>query len=73
MSDLLADFVDVAQFAADLRKDPRTIYRWMNQENGLPFAKVGGQRLIHLPSAKIWIMAQMRQLNPEYRRRRRKP
>ena len=72
MSNLLAEFVDVPQFAADVRKDPRTVYRWM-ERNGLPFAQVGGTRLIHLPSARLWIMRQMKHLNPERRSRRRKP
>jgi hypothetical protein len=71
MSNLLAEFVDVPRFAADIGKDPRTIYRWM-QRNNLPFAQIGGTRLIHMPSARLWLMQQMRQPNPD-RRRRRKP
>jgi hypothetical protein len=70
MSNLLAEFVDVPQFAADVRKDPRMVYRWM-ERNGLPFAQVGGTRLILLPSARLWIMRQMKDLNPERRSRRR--
>jgi hypothetical protein len=70
MSDLLADFIDVAQFAADVRKHPRTVHRWMTQRSGLPFSKVGNRRLIHVPSARAWIMSRMRQ--PSTHRKRTK-
>ena len=72
MSDILEDLVDASQFAADLGKHPRTIFRWTELENGLPFVKLGKQRLIHVPTARAWIMSHMRQRNPDRRKRRRR-
>jgi hypothetical protein len=71
MSDILEDFVDIARFAGDLHKHPRTIHRWTTLPRGLPFVKLGSQRLIHLPTARAWIMSRMRKPNPERRRRKR--
>jgi hypothetical protein len=69
---LFAEFVDVPRFATDIGKDPRTVYRLM-ERNGLPFCQIGGTRMIHMPSARLWLMQQMRpQLSPERRGRRRK-
>jgi hypothetical protein len=70
MNDVLKDLVDVNQFAADLGRHPRTIFRWTELEDGLPFVKLGKTRLIHLPSAREWIMSRMRRRNPNRRRRR---
>jgi hypothetical protein len=72
MNDVLKDLVDVNQFAADLGKNPRTIYRWTEQEDGLPFVKLGKMRLIHLPTAREWIMSRMRRRNPDRPRRRKR-
>jgi hypothetical protein len=72
MSEILKDLVDASQFAADLGKHPRTIFRWTELEDGLPFVKLGKQRLIHVPTARAWIMSRMRQSNPGRRLRRKR-
>jgi hypothetical protein len=72
MSDILEDFVEVTRFASDLHKHPRTVHRWTTMPGGLPFVKLGKQRLIHLPSARAWLLGRVKQFNPN-RRRRRKP
>ena len=70
MNDVLKDLVDANQFAADLGRHPRTIFRWTELEDGLPFVKLGKQRLIHVPTARAWIMSRMRHRNPSRRPRR---
>jgi len=72
MSDILADLIGIEQFARKLHKDPRTIHRWTTQPNGLPFIKLGNKRLIHVPSAREWIMGRMRPPNPERKPRRKR-
>ena len=59
MSDLLADYVDLEEFAADVDRDPRTVRRWMNQPAGLPFTRLGNRILIHVPTAKDWMLGRM--------------
>jgi hypothetical protein len=72
MSDFLAGFVPIAQFAKDVRKHTRTVLRWMDEPGGLPFTRLGNQRLVHLESARAWLFARMKQPNPDRRRRRRR-
>jgi hypothetical protein len=70
MSDILVDLVEVGQFAADIHKHPRTIHRWMELSvDPLPYVKLPKQRLIHLPTARTWIMSRMRQQNPRRRQK----
>ena len=68
MSDtILAGYVDVPQFAAEAQKHPRTVVRWMDAENGLPFVQLGSRRLIHVPTAREWLLRKMRRPNPTRR------
>jgi hypothetical protein len=68
MSPLLPDFVSIGTFASNLGKTPNAVYRWMAARDGLPFVKLGGQRLIHLPTASTWLMQRMQRRNPDRRR-----
>jgi hypothetical protein len=61
--ELLADFVDVEPFAAELQRDPRTVRRWMTEPDGLPFTKIGNRVLIHVPTAREWMLGRMRKPN----------
>ncbi len=63
-TDLLADYLDLELFAREVDRDPRTVRRWMNEPNGLPYTKIGNRILIHLPTAKAWIFGRMRKPNP---------
>jgi hypothetical protein len=58
MTDLLADFVPIRRFAKDIGKTSRTVLRWM--EGGLPYTKLGNERLIHVATAHAWLMRRMR-------------
>jgi hypothetical protein len=69
MSDtnFLADFLDLEPFAAEVERDPRTVRRWLNQPNGLPYTKLGNRILIHIPTARQWMLEKMRKPNPRRR------
>ena len=71
MTDLLADFVPIKQFAKDVGKSTRCILHWMAEPDGLPYTRLGNQRLIHIESARVWLMRRMRP-NPRRRRRARR-
>jgi hypothetical protein len=69
-TDVLEGYCSVAQIAEDFKRKPRTIFRWMDQADGLPYAKIGRERLIHIESAKEWMLSRMRRPNSTARRRR---
>jgi hypothetical protein len=71
MSDLLAGFIPAKQLAKDLKRTERTLRNWMAAPNGLPYTELGHQRLIHLETAREWLLSRMRQQNPDRRRRKR--
>ena len=62
--DILQDFLPIDVFAKELGKHPRTISRWTNEPDGLPFTKLGRVRLIHLPTARKWLADRMVHPNP---------
>jgi hypothetical protein len=64
---LLQDFVDLNPFAAQVGRDPRTVRRWIDQPNGLPFTRIGNRLLIHIPTAREWLLSRVRQRNPRRR------
>ena len=72
MSDLFADFIPLERFAKSVGKHVRTVYRWTDARDGLPYTRLGNQRLIHLATAHAWLMQKMQQPNPDRRRRRRR-
>jgi hypothetical protein len=63
-SELLKDFADLEPFAAECKRDPRTIRRWMEQPDGLPYTTIGNRILIHIPTAREWMLGRMRRPNP---------
>jgi hypothetical protein len=60
------DFIEATKFATDRHKHYRTIHRWMDL--GLPYVKLGAKRYVHLPSARDWLLRQVRRANPAPRR-----
>jgi hypothetical protein len=64
---LLEDFIDIEPFAAQVKRDPRTVHRWMNAPDGLPYARIGNRLLIHVPSARDWLLGKLRRPNPPRR------
>jgi hypothetical protein len=60
MSDLLKDFLDLDPFAKEIDRHPRTVRRWLNKPNGLPYTRIGNRILIHVPTARNWLFGRMR-------------
>jgi hypothetical protein len=56
-ADLLADYLDLEPFAQEVGRHPRTILRWMAQPGGLPFTRIGRRVLVHVPTAKAWLLS----------------
>jgi hypothetical protein len=67
-TNLFDGFIDLALFAADAGRHPRTVRRWLNQPDGLPFTRIGNRILIHVPSAREWLMRRMKRPAPRRRR-----
>jgi hypothetical protein len=63
-SELLNDFLDLEPFAAECKRDPRTVRRWMKEPDGLPYTKIGNRILLHIPTAREWILRRMHRPNP---------
>jgi hypothetical protein len=62
-TDVLEDFLDLEPFAAQIKRHPRTVRRWMDKPNGLPSTKVGSRLLIHVPTARAWMLSRMRNVD----------
>jgi hypothetical protein len=58
------DCLEHTQFAKKIvRRHPRTLIRWMNEPNGLPFIQLGNRKIIHIPTAREWLLKRLRQPN----------
>jgi hypothetical protein len=67
IQNILSDYAEIEAFAAEVERSPRTVIRWMDEPNGLPFTKLGSRRLIHLPTAREWLLGRIRRPNPRRR------
>jgi hypothetical protein len=70
---VLDEFLKVEDFARDIKRHPRTVSRWMRQPNGLPYTQLGKTPLIHGPTARQWLLGQMRTPNARHRAKRSSP
>jgi hypothetical protein len=61
---ILGEFLEFKAFAADIKRCERTIERWTAQPDGLPYIRAGSLRLIHIPTARKWLLNRMKQRNP---------
>jgi hypothetical protein len=64
MSHLLNEFLDLAPFAKEVGRCERTVRRWLDQPDGLPYARIGNRILIHIPTARDWIFSRLKKPNP---------
>jgi hypothetical protein len=64
VTELLDDFADLEPFAAEVNRDPRTVRRWMNEPDGLPITRIGNRILIHIPTARQWMLERMHRPSP---------
>ena len=68
----LQGYVDLQQFAAEVDRSPRTVRLWMDSpRDALPYVQLGSRRLVHVETARKWLLSRLRQPNPNRRRRRR--
>jgi len=70
-SDLLDENFTFEQLGKKIHRHPRTILRWSNEPDGLPFTKLGKTRLTTPEWFNAWLASRMRQPNPDRRRRKR--
>jgi hypothetical protein len=62
-TNLLDDFIRLEPFAKAVKRDKRTVRRWLDEPDGLPYTRIGNQILIHIPTAREWIFGRMRRPN----------
>jgi hypothetical protein len=61
---LLDGWLELDDFARDeVKRHPRTVKRWTKKPNGLPFAYLGKTPIIHVPTARQWLLARLRRPN----------
>ena len=58
-TNFLADYADLEPFAKEANRHPRTVRRWLNEPDGLPYTRLGNRILIHIPTAREWLFARM--------------
>jgi hypothetical protein len=65
-TNFLVDYLDLEPFAKEVDRDPRTVRRWLNKPDGLPYTRIGNRILIHIPTARDWLFARMKHPNPRH-------
>jgi hypothetical protein len=60
---LFDDFITVEEFARQAKRERRTILKWMREPGGLPFTQYGYMRLVHIPTARQWLLDRMKRPN----------
>ena len=58
-TNFLADYLDLEPFAKEAHRHPRTVRRWLNEPDGLPYTSLGNRILIHIPTAREGLFARM--------------
>ncbi len=51
------------EFAKNNHRSPRTILRWMDEPNGLPYFVLGNRRFVNIPVARDWLLSRIRRPN----------
>ncbi len=64
MSAILDEYLTRQELARELRVASRTIIRYQNQPNGLPYTKMGGRILYRRASVLAWLQANELRPNP---------
>jgi hypothetical protein len=70
---MLEDFDTLEQHAARLGKSKRTLQRWINMPDGLPYCRRGRELLFRIEWTRAWFEQGMVQRNPQRRGRGRQP
>lgn len=67
IEECLSEYVSRDEVAKAFKKSHRTIARWENQPNGLPFTEVGGTHMYNVPRVREWLASRERRPNPRRR------
>lgn len=60
---LLDDYLTRDELATELRVTPRTVIRWQNMVDGLPYVEIGGRVLYRRQSIIDWLKSRERTPN----------
>jgi hypothetical protein len=73
LDNFLDDYADLETFARAVGRHTKTIRRYMDEKDpdGLPYTRMGNRILIHIPTAKSWLLSRMRRPNPRREHKRR--
>jgi hypothetical protein len=55
--DFLAHSLSARAYAQRVGVSPTTVHKWLNE--GLPSARIGARRLIHVHTADVWLKAKL--------------
>jgi hypothetical protein len=66
-ADILSGYAEQSRFASANRLSTRTVARYRNRPNGLPWVEFGGRVFIPIAEACDWLKGQVRR--PNIRRR----
>jgi hypothetical protein len=66
-ANILSGYAEQSRFASANRLSTRTVARYRNRPNGLPWLEFGGKVFIPLDEAAAWLKAQVRCPNPRRR------
>ena len=65
MPGLFDGFITPTELAEERGWSLRKVQRLMAEPDGLPYAQVGGERLIPIEGARSWLMRRIRRPNPK--------
>jgi hypothetical protein len=68
-TNILADYIRRDRFACEHNISLRTVDRYRNERNGLPWLIFGGYVYIHRPGAAAWLERRLRRANPRQLKR----
>jgi len=65
---LLDDFKELELFAEqDVKRHARSVRRWIDMPDGLPYTRLGNRIMIHVPTARAWLLGRVSQRKPRRR------
>ncbi|MDR6589528.1 helix-turn-helix domain-containing protein [Agrobacterium tumefaciens] len=64
---ILNGYISRDQLAEQLNVTTRTLWRWQNQPDGLPYTRIGNQLYYNVDSIRKWIEARETKPNPRRR------
>jgi hypothetical protein len=65
---ILEGYQHEAVFASANKISQRTVARYRNEADGLPFVEFGGRVFIPIAEAKAWLQARVKRPNPSRRK-----